>query len=107
MGIFCLHQINIIAPVFFSASINVYHAANGGTGKSSDDYCVAAKNLSQGQLIFIICYTIVRFLYSVIFTFTVFFAVLTLFVRNDFYGKLRRSYVTAPPFLLIILESTQ
>ena len=97
----CKYEINIIVSSFFSASINVYHAANGGTGKSSDDYCVAAKNLSQGQLIFIICYTIVRFLYSVILTFTVFFAVLTLFVRNDFNGKLRMFNMSTPFFLPI------
>ena len=66
----------------------MYHAANGHSNKVvSDDYCIAAKNLSQTQLIFIICYSILRLIYSLLFTFTVFFAVVTLYVRTDFQGN--------------------
>lgn len=62
--------------------ISVYENTNGRA--KSGDYCTAAKNLSQGQLLFIILYALLRLLYTLIFTFTVFFAVLTLFVKVDF-----------------------
>ena len=62
--------------------INVYENTNGRA--SSSDYCTAAKNLSQGQLLFIIMYALLRLLYTLIFTFSVFFAVLMLFIKMDF-----------------------
>ncbi len=74
--------------IYTSHNINVYHATNG---KANDDYCIAARNLSQGQVVFIIVYTVIRLLYSLLFTFTVFYAVLTLFVRADFNTLLKLS----------------
>lgn len=66
--------------VYTSHKINVYHTTNG---KASEDFCIAARNLSHGQVVFIVVYTVLRLIYSLLFTFTVFFAVLMLFLKND------------------------
>lgn len=45
--------------------------------------CLPVHNLSPGQFTFVVVYMIVRMLYSVIFTFTVFFAIVMLFLYDD------------------------
>ena len=58
-----------------------HNASNGG--QKSHSSCFGAHNLNQCQSAFIISYTLIRFLYSLMFTFTVFFAVLLIFIRDD------------------------
>ena len=52
-------------------------------GQKSQNSCFGAHKLNQGQTAFIISYTLIRFFYSLMFTFTVFFAVLFIFIRDD------------------------
>ena len=52
--------------------------------EESTTLCSPSNNLSQKQTVFIGFYILFRLLYSLIFTFTVFFAILMIFVEGDF-----------------------
>ena len=61
-----------------------YYGDQNGDPDSNQSSCFPTKKLSHGQGMFIALYIILRILYSLIFTFSVFFALVMLFVQSDF-----------------------
>ena len=68
------------------AVLNAHSGYYGETSNSTQNgqSCIPAHQLSQSQVIFLAFYIILRILYSLIFTFSVFFALVMLFVQSDF-----------------------
>lgn len=60
-----------------------YADVNRGEPQSSQKQCFGTQNLNHNQVVFLILYGLIRLLYSLVFTFTVFSSVLLIFIRSD------------------------
>ena len=63
---------------------NVYLAPACTEDEPAHHGCFSSSHLSQTQIVFIGIYVFLRLAYSFVFTFTVFFAVLNIYIRDDF-----------------------
>lgn len=62
---------------------NVYPQTARASSPGRDSSCMSTSHLNQGQIVFIGMYIVLRLVYSLIFTFTVFFAILFLLIDSD------------------------
>ena len=80
-----IHTENTKSQVVLSKpEVHTGYYGDQNSDDSTQSSCFPAKKLSHGQGMFIALYIILRIVYSLVFTFSVFFGLVMLFVQSDF-----------------------